>query len=376
MEDKAKRYARIKYGLALAEIAYVLSLLAILQASGFAFCLKKALTNLSSNQFFLIAAYSAAIFLIYILLNFFLAFYRSFVIERRFNLSNQRFFAWFLDYVKSGILGMLVFIILLEGFFFFIRAYPLSWWWMSALFWIFLSLCLARIFPILVIPLFFKYKKLKDEDLRRRILDLASKMRMKILDVFEIDFSKKSLKANAAFVGIGRSKRVLLTDTLLNGKFLPEEIELILAHEFAHYRFKHLIKITAINAVVILLTFYIFFRLGNLGLDIKDISNLGAWLFLFMLFQLVIMPFMNLISRIMETNADGEAIKVSGKIGYFISMMEKLAKQNLSEKSPPLWAKIFFYDHPPVDERINFARLRSRNFPQEAKENFAKRMEA
>lgn len=187
-------------------------------------------------------------------------------------------------------------------------------------------------------------------------MDLAEKMHVKILDVFEIDFSKKSLKANAAFVGIGKSKRVLLTDTLLKGKFLPEEIELILAHEFAHYRFRHLIKMVAINAVCILLTFYIFFRLERLGLELKDISNLGTWLFLFFIFQLILTPLMNLISRRMERNADGEAIKVSGKIKAFISMMEKLGEQNLSEKAPPLWAKILFYDHPPIDERINFAR--------------------
>ena len=361
MEDKAKRYARIKYKLALADIVYTLFLLLILQTSGFAIWLKKAVLNLSSNLFLVVAAYTLAIFLIYMLLSFLLDFYCSFVIEHRFGLSNQKFFSYILDYIKGNLLGMLFFMILMESFFFFIRTYSSSWWWMSALFWIFLSVVIARIFPVIVVPLFFKYKKLKSEGLRQRILDLASKMHVKILDVFEIDFSKKSLKANAAFVGMGRSKRVLLTDTLLNGKFLPEEIELILAHEFAHYRFKHLVKMVAINAVVILLTFYIFFQLDRMGLNIKDIANLGMWLFLFFIFQLALTPFMNLISRCMERNADGEAIKVSGKIASFISMMEKLAEQNLSEKSPPLWAKILFYDHPPIDERINFAKNKERS---------------
>lgn len=358
MEDKARRYARIKYGLALIDIAYTLFLLAVLQLSGFAFLLKVTLENLSSNQFIQVALYSLVIFLLYTLLTFLLDFYRSFVVEHRFDLSKQKPLAWFLDYVKANILGLFFFIILMESFFFFIRAYRSSWWWLGAIFWIFLSVVIARLFPVLIVPLFFKYKKLQNENLRKRILDLAGKMRVKILDVFEIDFSKKSLKANAAFVGLGRSKRVLLTDTLLNGKFLPEEIEMILAHEFAHFHFKHLMKMVVLNAIVILLTFYVFFQLDRSGLDARDISNLGMWLFLFFVFQLVLTPFTNFVSRAMERNADGEAIKVSGNTSSFMSMMEKLAEQNLSEKKPPLWAKIFFYDHPPIDERINFAKSR------------------
>ncbi len=356
MEDKARKYARIKYRLALIDIFYTLFLLILLQISGLGLRLKHALTLVSNNQFVLVALYSVTIFLLYSALSFLPDFYRSFVVERRFNLSNQKFHSWFLDYIKANALSLAVFIILIESFFFFIIKHPSSWWWMSALFWIFLSVVIARIFPIMVIPLFYKYKRIENEDLRESIMGLAKKMRVRVLDVFEIDFSKKSLKANAAFVGIGRSKRVVLTDTLLGGKFLPEEIELILAHEFAHYRFKHLIKMVTINSCVILLSFYIFFQLNTLGLDIKDIANLGVWLFLFMLFQICLAPFLNLISRAMEKNADIEAIKMSPKAEFFISMISKLGEQNLIERKPPLWAKILFYDHPPIDERINYAK--------------------
>lgn len=356
MENKAKRYARIKYILALTDLADTLFLLILLQVSGFALWLKAYLSNISGNPFILTAAYCLAIFVIYSVITFPLDLYRSFVVERQFNLSKQNVSQWLSDHIKSSALGLLVFIILMESFFFFIRAYPASWWWMSAIFWISLTVVIARIFPVIVIPLFFKYKRIENEDLRGRILDLAAKMRVKILDVFEIDFSKKSLKANAAFVGIGNSKRVLLTDTLLGGKFLPQEIEMILAHEFAHYRFKHLLKMVTLNATVIFLIFYIFFRLDLIGLNVKDIANLGIWLFLFMLCQVMLTPFMNWLSRIMERNADGAAIKTIGKKEPFISMMEKLGEQNLSEHDPPLWAKIFFYDHPPIGERIEFAK--------------------
>lgn len=361
MEDRAKEYSRIKYRLALIDIAYTLLLLVILQISGFNIRLKAALTNITSGQVLLIALYSTVLFFIYSGLTFFLDLYRSFTIEHRFGLTKQKIISWFSDYLKANILGLIVFILLVEAFFYFIRNHSAYWWWMSAVFWIVLSVVIARIFPVVVIPLFFKYKKLKDEDLRSRILALAGNMGVRILDVFEIDYSKKSLKANAAFVGIGRSKRVLLTDTLLSGKFSHEEIEMILAHEFAHYRFKHLIKMVAMNAGFIVLSFYIFFELNNRVmaqrlLAVWDISNIGIWIFLFMLFQLIFAPVSNMISRGMEKNADIAAIKFTGNRDAFVSMMTKLAEQNLSDRDVPLWAKIIFYDHPPVEERIAYAK--------------------
>jgi len=361
MEDRAREYSNVKYRLAVVDMFLTLALLLLLQFSGFNVRLKNILQNISAAQQVLTALYSITIFIIYSALTFFLDFYRSFVIEHRFALTKQGIPSWGADYLKSNLLGLLMFVVLMESFFYFIRNHSAYWWWMSALFWIFLTVVIARIFPIVIIPLFFKYKKLENEDLRRRILDLAARMRVKILDVFEIDFSKKSLKANAAFVGIGRSKRVLLTDTLLGGRFQSGEIEMILSHEFAHYRLRHMIKMIAMSSFLIFLSFYVFFELNNrlfasLGLAVWDISNIGIWLFLFMALQILCAPLHNFISRNMEKNADMAAIKVSGDTKHFISMMEKLGEQNLSDPHPPLWAKIMFYDHPPIDERIAYAR--------------------
>jgi STE24 endopeptidase len=362
MEDKARAYARIKYRLAIIDIVYTLFLLLILQVSGINLLLKSYFSTISYSKIIHVALYSATLFISYGVLSFGIDLYRSFVIEHKFNLSNQKLPAWFLDYIKGNALSLLVFIVLIECFFFFIRNYPASWWWMSAIFWMFLTIVIARIFPIVVIPLFFKYKRIENEGLRNAILALAEKMHIKILDVFEIDFSKKSLKCNAAFVGMGRSKRVLLTDTLLKGAFQQKEIEMILAHEFAHYRFRHLIKMVIISSLMIFITFYIFFRLDKYGLNARDIANLGSWILLFMLFQIIVTPFINWMHRIMERNADGAAIKMIRDKDVFISMMEKLAEQNLAERKPPLWAKIFFYDHPPIEERIEFARKMERSF--------------
>lgn len=356
MENRADTYAKIKYRLALVRIFYTFLLLFILQISGINKTLKSVVLNITHSEALRIALYSATIYVLYSALSFYLDFYRSFVVEHKFSLSNQNIYSWFFDYLKSGILGLVFFVLLIECFFFFIRNYPLSWWWMSASFWIFLTVVIARIFPIFIIPLFFKYKRIDNEFLRGSIISLAEKMKVRILDVFEIDFSKKSLKANAAFVGIGRSKRVLLADTLLNGKFEQKEIEVILAHEFAHYRLRHIWKMVALSALAIFVSFYLFYLLDRSFLDAGDMSNLGAWILIFMLFQLLIAPLVNYVHRIMERNADKEAIEVTGDKNAFISMMDKLALQNLAQRRPPSWVKIMFYDHPSIEERIKFAR--------------------
>lgn len=356
MEDRARAYARVKYRLAIIDIVYTILLLVVLQASGANLFLKSVFFGLTSSGWLRVALYSSALFIGYGILSFGIDLYRSFVIEHQFKLSNQKISSWLMDYIKGNMLGLFVFVVLMECFFFFVGNYPSSWWWMSAIFWIFLTIIIAKIFPVIVIPLFFKYKKIEDNNLRQAILTLAEKMRVKILDVFEIDFSKKSLKANAAFVGLGRSKRVLLTDTLLGGKFRQKEIETILAHEFAHYRLKHILKMVVMSAVSILFIFYIFFLLNERILYARDISNLGTWILLFMLFQIITSPFINWTHRTMERNADKAALETIGDKEAFISMMDKLAQQNLSERKPPLWAKILFYDHPPIDERIEFAK--------------------
>ena len=355
MDDKAARYSRLKYALALLDIVLTLVLLILFRSTGASLYLKQAVAFPGIDRFLAAALYLAAVFAAYSLITLPFELYRSFFVEHAFGLSKQKLRSWFADYLKSAFLGLVFFLVLMEAFYFFIWNFPRGWWWMSASFWIFLSIVIARIFPIVLIPLFFKYKKLDNEDLRRRILNLAYRMRVKILDVFEIDYSKKSLKANAAFVGLGKSRRVLLADTLIGGKYLPEEIEAVLAHEFAHYRSRHLVKMVLLNCAVITAVFYGFFLLSGAGISASDISNLWFWLFLFMMIQIILTPFTNLLHRIMERNADDAAIAATGRPDSFVSMMRKLGEQNLADRNPPLWARIFFYDHPPIEERIKRA---------------------
>ncbi len=357
---KAKRYSSIKYCLAISGVIYLLILLFLFQASGTSRLLKDRISFLVSQNYLVIFLYGLAVFIIYYILDFPLNLYRSYSLEHKFQLSRQEIKDWFLDQIKAGIITFLIFVILLEAFYFILNRSFNNWWLWVSIFWIFFSLILARLMPILIIPLFFKYRALSDNQLRERILNLAQKMRVKILDVFEIDFSKKTLKANAAFVGMGRTKRVILADTLKD-KYTYDEIEVILAHEFAHYRLKHLLKLIFINSIAIILSFYLIYRTSNyvLGLfglsSLSDISGLPIVLMYFVILGMITQPLENYISRGFERNADLLALKTTDLKEAFISMMEKLTFQNLADRNPSRIIKIFFFDHPPIDERIEMA---------------------
>jgi STE24 endopeptidase len=227
--------------------------------------------------------------------------------------------------------------------------------------WVFFSIILARLTPVLIIPLFFKYKPLTDAALRERIMSLAAHMRVKILDVFEIDFSKKTVKANAAFVGLGKTRRVLLADTLQD-KYTHDEIGVILAHEFAHYRLKHIVKLMLVNAFVLIGCFYLIFKTSffltrTFALPVlSEVASLPVFVVYFVLVGIVMQPFENYVSRRFERDADRLALVATGKKEAFITMMEKLATQNLADRTPNALIKFFFFSHPPINERISFAQ--------------------
>ena len=357
---KAKKYSSLKYGLSILDTAYSLAFLLVFCGFGFSKGLAVLLQNINPERFFLVPSYILIAAVLYYLISLPLNFYRTFILEHKFSLSNQKLSNWSGDQFKAGAISYIVALVLIGAFYCFVGRFENSWWLVVSLFWIFFSLVFAKLTPTLIIPLFFKYKKLSDEALRQRILNLADKMKVKILDCFEIDLSKKTLKANAAFVGVGRSRRVILADTLKD-KYSYDEVEVILAHEFAHYKLKHLLKLIAVNSCVTITCFYLIFKSSSYALrffgfsSLEDIAALPVVLIYFILFGIITQPLECFISRKLEKNADLMALKVTGLKDAFISMMNKLSEQNLADTSPHPLIKFFFFDHPPVDERIKIA---------------------
>ncbi len=361
MPSLAKSYALKKYTLNIIDIFYSLALLLIFLGSGFSLRLEGVFNGFALPRYLSIAGYLLVILLAFYLLNLPFSFYSGFILEHKFNLTKQKLPAWWIDQLKSGIVGYLISLIMVLSFYLILAEFG-PWWWLAVwIFWIFFNVLLAKLAPLLIIPLFFKYKKLEDAALRQRILDLAAKMRVKLMDVFEIDLSKKTLKANAAFTGMGRTRRVLLADTLKD-KYTYDEVEIILAHEFAHYQLKHIIKLIAVNSLVSLGLFYLIAKTSIYTLGIfkigalTQLSGMPLVFLYFMLFGIIFGPLEGLVSRRFEKDADRLALKVTQNRQAFISLMEKLAAQNLADRNPHPLIKFFFFDHPPIDERINSAK--------------------
>lgn len=360
MAPQARRYFRQKYALYAIDTLYTLVLLFVFLGSGMALGLE----NLISKVFlahFILPVFLLVIFVLYFVCTFPLNFYRSFILEHNFSLSKQTLGDWWLDQLKSGVIAYLIVLLLIAALIYLINNLAHSWWIGISVFWVFFSFILARLAPVVIMPLFFKYTILADQTLKARIIGLAKKMQIGLLDVFQIDFSKKSLKANAALTGMGKTRRVILADTLKD-KYSYDEIEVILAHEFAHYKLKHIVKLLTVNCVFTFLLFYIIFKSSGPALAIFNLNTLNQpaavplFFAYFILFGIIMQPLEAFFSRRYERSADKLALETTRAPEAFISMMNKLAEQNLADRAPHPLIKFFFFDHPPIDERIQSAR--------------------
>ncbi len=360
MADLAKSYSQQKYLLSIIDMFYSIALILIVLGSGFCLSLENLIKQLSLPGYLSIAIFLLIILVSYYLFSLPVNFYAGYTLEHKFNLTKQKIGSWWLDQLKSGVLAYIILLILISCFYWILAKFD-QWWLVVSIFWIVFSVVLAKLTPVLIIPLFFKYKKLEDEALRHRIFYLAKKMQVKLLDVFEIDFSKKTLKANAAFTGMGKTKRVILADTLKD-KYSHDEVESILAHEFAHFQRRHIFKLIAINSLLTLGLFCLLFKTNIYLLGVFKLSSLSQLASLplvflyFTLFGIIMQPLEAYVSRRFEREADSLALKTTQNKEAFISLMDKLASQNLADRNPHPLIKFFFFDHPPIDERIKIAK--------------------
>ncbi len=357
---RPERYTVIKTRIFLVNLVLTVILLVIFQVFVSPFIADAA--NTVSSHFFVVCFIYSTVFLFFMYLaGLPLLIYSAFYIEHRFGLSDQRFPAWGVDECKAAGLTFIVAILGIEVFYFFLRSCP-GWWPLALAFvWILFSVGLTRIAPVVVVPLFFRYLPVDDEGLRGRLIALAGRAEISVMDICRIDLSKKTKKANAALIGLGKSRKIILADTLTD-EFTPDEIEMVVAHEFGHHKFRHIWCLLAFSGFVATAGFYLLFLiLGRVSMffgvaNSSDLSILPVLVFLLMLFSFAVLPLQNLFSRILEKQADRFALGLTGDPTIFVKVMEKLGAMNLSEASPSTIKKIFFYDHPPISERIEMAK--------------------
>lgn len=280
--------------------------------------------------------------------------------EHHFRLSNQSLKNWLKDFLKNAAISLIVILIAVEALYIFLRKFPHTWWLWATGFWLLLTIVLAKVTPNIIIPLFFKYRIVDNPRLRSKIFALFEKCKIKIKDIYYIDLSSKTKKANAFICGLGNNRRLVLSDTLLE-KFSEEEINCVVAHELSHYQNHDLWKIILVNSAVSFICFFLISRiLGRMLLyfgfsRIDDIAFLPMLFLGFFLLGFIMLPIINAFSRHLEKNADIFSLKLTEDTNGFVSMMRKLGELNLADFSPSLFIEIFLYDHPPIAKRIKLA---------------------
>ena len=288
--------------------------------------------------------------------------YTGFYLEHKYKLSNQTFYKYFIENVKSLLVGLAIGIPILLLFFFVINQFGDLWWLVFASAMFLISVVLSQLFPIIILPIFYKILPLNDEDLKTRISNLAKGAGIKVENVFTFDMSKNTKKANAAFTGLGKTKRIILGDTLLNN-YSKDEIETVIAHELGHYKHMHIVKNILFGTVSSFLTFFIISILYKNSLswfDFKSITQIAALPLLSlwaMIIGLIQSPIGNILSRKYEYEADRYAIESTLKPESFINILNKLTDQNLGDREPHPFVEWFFYSHPSIKNRINAIKI-------------------
>jgi STE24 endopeptidase len=288
--------------------------------------------------------------------------YRNFVLEERFGFNRMKFSTWLSDLAKSLLIGSLLFVLIAGGALALVAWLPNTWWFCVWLFWALVSLFLLYLSPYLIEPLFFKFTPLEKPSLDADVRKLLERAGVKAGKVLQVDASRRSGHSNAYFTGIGKVKRVVLFDTLLE-QLEDNELLAVLAHELGHWKCGHLRKQLIKSQLMILgsclLAFYLLqsnLLPGLLGLT--ELSFAAQMLLLMWLSSLVGFfwnPVSSLLSRRQEHQADDFAVELVGSGEPLASGLVKLAKENLSNLFPhPLYVA-FYYSHPPLLDRV--ARL-------------------
>ena len=293
-----------------------------------------------------------------------LSYYRSFVLCHRYGLSTQKFTCWLGDQAKAGVLSLILGAGTVAVIYWFITGLPAIWWLLSWGVIVLLSLMLTNLAPIIIVPLFFKMKPLSDADLKLRLEQLVQRAQAKVHGVYVLELSSKGTTANAALMGLGNTKRIVLSDTLLE-QYSPSEIEIITAHELGHHFHGDTFRLLVIHSAIWLIGFYI----ADLALKasvvplgfggISDIAALPLLLLILVAFSLLVAPMVNTYSRYLETAADEYALRLTDDPKSFINTMTKLTDQNLSEANPSRWVELLMYDHPSYTKRVEHARYYS-----------------
>lgn len=370
---EAREYNRIKRRLTVADMAVNFLFLVALLTTGFNGTLRDWAYRGAGQSYSLAVFFYVVMLLVLSKVLSVGVDYYSFRLEHQFNLSNQRIRSWIWDEVKGWLIGMVVAAILVEMIYNIIRLAPFKWWIVVWIVYNGLAIFFAQIAPVVLFPLFYKFRPLENEDLAKRLIRLSERAGTRVRGVYEWKLSEKSKKANAALAGLGATRRIIIADTLLQD-FTPEEIEAVLAHELGHHVHKHILKSIGLQVCLSLIGFWIVAETLTLCVDRGlfaierqyDFASLPLVVLMATVMSFILMPLMNAYSRQKEREADRYSLESIPQVEPFITSMNKLADSNLAERSPSRLVEIWFHSHPPIAKRIAAAEAWAKQRPTPA----------
>ncbi|MBI5114928.1 M48 family metallopeptidase [Candidatus Poribacteria bacterium] len=359
--EKAKAYNRAKRVLFLIELGVGFLYLVVLLFSGVSVVITQKLETATYNVWFVILLYLLIIGVAYDLVAFPIDLYGGFVLEHKFGQSTQSLRAWAWDRLKSAGIGFAIGASLAEGLYWFLRRYPTNWWLIAAAMFIAVAVIMANLAPVVLMPLFYKFTPLRNEELKKRLLALFEKANTKVRGVYEMDMSRKTHAANAALVGLGNTRRIVLADTVLE-RYEPDEIEAILAHELGHHENWDIWKGILFQSVLSTVSFYlahVILGTYSFSFGMRGPSDIAAFPLLMVTIaavSLFFLPAVNGFTRRLERRADAFALTLTRNPEAFVSMISKLGRQNLAEFEPNPILEFLLFSHPSIGKRMQRAR--------------------
>jgi len=371
--SEVRRYNRIRRRLGIADFVFGLVMLLALLVTGWSGTLRD-IAYRGAFQHYTFAVFLYVVMLMILGKILGLGFdYYGFRIEHRFQLSNLKFRSWVWDEVKGFLVGLVLAIIVAELLYFFIRQVPEHWWIIAWAVFLGLFVLLAQLAPVVLFPIFYKFEPLENEELKQRLVRLSERAGTRVRGVYKWKLSEKSKKANAALTGLGNTRRIILADTLLEN-YSPDAIEVVLVHELGHHVHRHLFKSILMQDAITFIGFCAANWVLHYAVDrwhifetLSDFANLPILVLVSTALSFLVLPALNAYSRFNERQADRYAFQSIASVGPFISSMNKLADQNLAERTPSRWVEWFFHSHPAIAKRVQAAEAWTSMRPAESR---------
>jgi len=367
VERAARKLRNQEILLAIASFAVGLGYLVVMLA-GRSADLRDFVTRPGAGQWEIVGWYLFLFTLIYNVVHLPVSFLRGYVIEKRFRLSQQRFRRWLWSQAKRFLVSALMIVALGEAVYFFLRFFDKGWWFWAWLLYLVFGLLLARYASRVLIPLFYKKAEIENAEVVDHVERIVDKAGFELKSVKCLILEKDTRRANAAVLGMGAAKEILLSDTLL-ATLGPAEIEAVVAHEIGHLRRHHREMLFGAGMVVSFVAFV--FAAGALemskgALEIADVYDVAGFPLIVLVFSglfLMVTPVLNYISRIMEHEADVWAFNLTGDVDALATALDKLAAANLAERNQPWLYEILFSTHPSPANRIEYMKEAAKRNP-------------